>query len=251
MGRPRSAIPAAIVALATLHAAPAREASAVRKYFTQPGFQWTCEGKSPFRYCYPSGLQPAIAELKRNAQESLARSLQLTGMTNYSDKPRIYIFVLVSDSDLKRFMNVDAYGASEPRDHAVFFVWGHPDALTHELNHEILTTLWGPAEPWIAEGFAAYAAGPNDVDAQVRKLIGRQKYLPLANLVDPEWNASVYPAGQIYPELGSFVRYLYQSYGMARLNQVWRGGCESLERTLGKPLAQLEQEWLAALKGTN
>ena len=190
-----------------------------------------------FRFCYSSGLKSVVIDVKRDARQSLVKTLRLAETSSYAAKPLIYIFILESEGRLRELINVDAYGASEPKDHAIFFVSGHPEALTHELTHEVLTALWGPTEPWIAEGFAAYTAGPA-VDMQCRTLFDNHGYLPLANMVDPYWNASMYSASKIYPELGSFVKYLHQTYGIARLRQVWYRGSQSIPRTFGRvPIA--------------
>lgn len=236
----------AVIAVVSLAAAEHPEAPAIGKYLTRPTFRWTCEGNSTFRFCYPPGFESVVIDVKRGARQSLAKTLRLAGTSTYTARPLIYIFVLESEGRLRELIHVGAYGASEPKDHAVFFVWSHPEALTHELNHEVLATLWGPAEQWIAEGFAAYAAEPA-VDMQCRTIFDNHGYLPLANMIDPEWTASMYPAGKIYPELGSFVKYLHQTYGIARLRQVWHRGSRSIPRVFGKPLLQLEHEWQASL----
>jgi hypothetical protein len=51
----------------------------------------------------------------------------------------------------------------------------------------------------------------------------------------------------IYPELGSFVKYLKKTYGMERLRQVWRGGSAAIPRVLGKSLRGLEADWETSL----
>lgn len=242
----RRFIGAAMATALSLSAAYDQEAPAVRKYLTRPGFRWTCEGKLTFRFCYPPGLESIAVNVKRDVGESLVKTLRLAGASSYGSKPLIYLFLLESEGRLQELTHVSAYGASEPRDHAIFVVSGHREALNHELNHEILNMLWGPAEPWIAEGFAAYAAGL-DVDGQCRRLFESHGYLPLANMVDPAWNASIYPASKIYPELGSFVKYLRETRGIPRLRQVWRLGSRSLTRVYGEPLSQLEHEWQASL----
>jgi len=218
----------------------------VRPYLAQPGFRWTCQGERTFRFCDPPGLESSQAAVRRDTWQSLAATLRLAGESNYTSEPLIYIFRLESVARLRKLLHVSAYGASEPKAHAVFFVSGHPEALAHELNHEILTTLWGPAEPWIAEGFAAYAAGL-DVDSQCRALLASHGYLPLPNLVNPNWNASLYPSTKIYPELGSFVKYLRETRGLARLRKLWHLGYRSIAQVYGEPLSRLETEWRASL----
>jgi hypothetical protein len=66
-------------------------------------------------------------------------------------------------------------------------------------------------------------------------------------MVNPTWTAADSSSAVIYPELGSFVKYLKETYGMDRLRRVWRGGSAAIRPVLGKSLAKVEQDWLAAL----
>jgi len=43
------------------------------------------------------------------------------------------------------------------------------------------------------------------------------------------------------------VKFLDKKYGMKQIERVWRGGAASIPEVFGKPLAILEQEWLATL----
>ena len=233
--------------LAQLSGADKRgETAAARKYLAHSGFRWTCEGSVVFRLCYAPELKSVAPSFRHDAQQSLQKIVRFAGAAGYQAKPLIYIFILESVPRLRELIGVSAYGASEPKDHAIFFVSGHLEALTHELSHEVLTGLWGPAEPWVAEGCAAYVAGSADVDAQSRVLL-QSGYLPLVNMVNPEWNARLYPASKIYPELGSFVKYLRSTYGIARLRRVWQGGSRSIPRVCLRSLEQLEHDWQASL----
>jgi hypothetical protein len=132
VSKARWSILVAAMAAVSLSAADGHETPAVRKYLTHPGFRWTCEGKSTFRFCYPPGLESVVVGVKRDARQSLAKTMHLAGISNYTTKPLIYIFLLESGTRLRELIHVNAYGASEPKDHSVFFLAGHTEALTHE-----------------------------------------------------------------------------------------------------------------------
>jgi pentatricopeptide repeat protein len=224
------------------------ETAEVRKYLSVPGFDWSCAGGSPFRVCHMPRLEAAAAGAQSLAARRLGAITKLAGAAEYRGKPTIYIFVFDSARSLGRMLNVSAYGASEPKDHAIFVVAGHFDVLAHELSHEVLASLWGPSEPWIAEGFAEYASGASNADARVRELMADGSYVPLAEMAHGEWSAAQSPAKAMYPELGSFIEFLHRRYGIERLRSVWSGGSASIARVYGKPLEQLEREWHASLR---
>ena len=226
--------------------APAGKISLLRQYLTKPHFAWSCDKLARIDFCYPQTLPPPLAaSLTTDVERTLAEELRLAGTSQYA--PRIHIFLVESYSRLRELVGAYAAGASQPSEHIVCFVWGHPEALTHELNHEVMTHLWGPSEPWIAEGLAAYVTDPTEVDRQFQNLLDRHSALPLERLVNPTWTAATYPSTVIYPELGSFVKYLKDTYGMERLRQVWHGGSVTIPRVLGKSLGNLERDWQASL----
>jgi hypothetical protein len=214
-----------------------------RQYLDNPDFQWKCSHLTHFEFCHPGELPPSeAAGIAADAERTLAAELRLAGVGDYS--PRIHLFLVESYRRLQQLLGYYAAGGSKPTEHVVFFVLGHPEALTHELNHEVMTHLWGLSEPWIAEGLAAYVSDPGQVDGQFRQLLASGKAVPLNRLVNPAWDPSMaFPSTVIYPELGSFVKYLKETYGMDGLRRVWRGGSASIPRVLGKPLGDLEREW--------
>jgi hypothetical protein len=221
-------------------------ASLLRQYKENPGFQWKCAALGQVDFCYPEKLPPSIvASSERDIARALGEELDLAGASEYT--PRIHIFLVEAYGRLRELVGAYAAGSSEPSEHIVCYVLGHPEALTHELNHEVMTHLWGHSEPWIAEGLAAYVTDPKLVDRQFRALLDSGKAIPLERMVNPKWTASTYPSTVIYPELGSFVKYLRATFGMDRLREVWRGGRAAIPRVFGKSLGDLDRDWRASL----
>jgi hypothetical protein len=72
--------------------------------------------------------------------------------------------------------------------------------------------------------------------------------LPLDKLVRPERNPTMYRADRTYTELGGFVEFMEQQYGLERLKRVWQQGSAKIPAIVGKPVSTLEEEWLAKLK---
>jgi hypothetical protein len=239
----------AAVPLCALSLASAQSRGVLQNYLNKPGFQWTCSHLAHIEFCRPAALAPAVAgESAQVAEASLTVQLRWAGATAYA--PRIHIFVLESAQRMAQLTRAYAFGVSQPADHIVCFVEGHPEDLAHEMNHEVMTTLWGPSEPWIAEGLAAYLSAPDAIDDRFRRLAASHRAVSLESMVNDTWTAAspAFPSTVIYPELGSFVKYLRTRFGMEKLRAVWRGGSAAIQRVLGKQLADLENDWRASLE---
>jgi hypothetical protein len=65
-----------------------------------------------------------------------------------------------------------------------------------------------------------------------------KQWIPLKKLVSPEWESSSFSPDEIYPELGGFVEYLYETYGVDRLQQIWKGGSKSHQESLRQEALQ-------------
>jgi hypothetical protein len=206
---------------------------------------WQCETDGHFRTCTTPGHD--ASSLAAQAEKALRANLRFIGAPRYGNQ--IYLFVLPSPRDMQSLINAYANGASHPEEHAVFVVEGHGDELLHELNHEVVTTLWGKSEFWIAEGLAAYAADPGGIDDRCRKAFEDHWSLTLQDMVQPGWNAAQdpYPARVIYPMLGSFVKYLKDNYGMSSIRRTWQNGSGSIPKVYGKSLDDLDRAWRTAL----
>ena len=46
-----------------------------------------------------------------------------------------------------------------------------------------------------------------------------------------------------YPESGSFVKFLYETYGREKIKMLWKQGHKYTKQIYGKELYQLEKEW--------
>jgi hypothetical protein len=50
-----------------------------------------------------------------------------------------------------------------------------------------------------------------------------------------------------YPESGSFVKFLYEKYGVDAVRQLWQRGDGQIARIFGKSIDDLEREWRATI----
>ena len=219
----------------------------IRVYLNKNGFRWKCNQTPHFLLCYEPGSESerSIKDLEIIAEQDRSQVLQMLGIAEY--EPRIYTFLVNSRSQLRKLIGFYGDGRSRPAEHAMFYVIDGPRTLAHEMTHEISTNLWGPAQPWIEEGLAVYTTEFPILDGDCHAYFTAHRLLPLAKLVNPDWESSMYSADITYTELGSFVKFLDKKYGIARIQEVWRGGSQSISQVYGKSLADLEQEWLATL----
>jgi hypothetical protein len=219
----------------------------IREYINKSGFHWQCNQTTHFLLCYQPGSEAerSIKDLEIIAEQDRDTVLQMLGVTEYD--PRIYSFLVNSRHQLKKLVGFYGDGRSRPIQHATFYVIDGPRTLAHEMAHEITTNLWGVAQTWIEEGVAVYTTEFPILDGDCHAYYAAHRLLPLAQLVNPKWESSMYSADITYSELGCFTKFLDKKYGMKRIQEVWHGGSESIPQVYGKSLADLEQEWLATL----
>ena len=220
----------------------------LRQYLDQSGFNWKSKQTSHFQLFFErdSEAQRQLRTLKRNVEADRSHVMGLIGAKAYD--PTIYAFFLNSGEQMRRLVGREVDGRSRPVQHAVFSVIT-PDRLhlTHEICHEIASNLWGAAEPWIEEGLATYADEGDNTYYDSWILLKTGNLLPLDRLVDPAWKSTMESPDVTYTELGGFVKFLHDRYGVERVKAVWQGGGRSLPRVFGKNLAELETEWRESL----
>jgi hypothetical protein len=238
---------AGLASATVLDGAPLDATPAIRQYLDHSKFAWSCERSEHFQFCFEAKSLAAqnIRDLKIIAEDNRNAILELVGVPDYD--PLIYAFFVNSRSQMKRLIGAKVDGRARPNQHATFYVINGPRTLAHEISHEILSNLWGAAEPWIEEGFAVYATESPILDDDCRAYVKAHRLLPLDQIVNSKWDSSMYSADITYTELGGFVKFLERTYGLARIAQVWQQGALSIPQVYGKSVAALEQEWLAAL----
>ena len=251
MHRARPILACSILALAAaaLGWPDAAVEQVLRQYVDRPGFSWVTKRTAHFQLYFETNSDASryIGALKRNVEEDRARVLRLLGARDYD--PKIYAFLLTNGAQMKELVGVEVDGRSRPVQHAVFSVV-NPDRLhlTHEICHEIASNLWGAAEPWIEEGLAVYAdEGSPNIYYDSWALLNSRKLIPLEKLVDPEWKSSTFSPDVTYTELGGFIKYLHDRFGVEGVRQLWKAGSKGIPIILGEPLSDLEAEWHESL----
>ncbi len=223
----------------------------LRPYYAHTGFSWKINRISNFELNYEAGTEAEfrITQLEEVAEKGQTSILQMLGEHTY--EPTIHVFFVESIERMKQLIGSEVIGRSRPTQHAVFCVVAPFSELSlkHELTHEIATNLWGPAEHWLEEGLANFAVD-NKSSLMKRQCLGMmqsKQWIPLKRLVTPAWESSSFSPDDTYPELGGFVEYLYETYGVAKLEKVWKGGSKSIRKVYGKRLSKLESDYRSDL----
>lgn len=223
----------------------------LRQYIDHAGFAWRYKRTAHFNLYFQtdSDARRSAAILKKNVEVDRDHVLRLLEAPGYD--PDISAFFLKSSVQMKELIGVEVDGRSRPVQHAVFSVVTPGRMhLTHELCHEIATNLWGAAEPWVEEGLAVYADEP-DPPGTIRydawTLLSAGSLIPMEQLVTPDWNSTMYSPDVTYTELGGFVKFLHDRFGVDAVKRIWQGGAASLPGVTGMSLTDLEREWRQSL----
>lgn len=148
---------------------------------------------------------------------------------------------------MKLLIGNETNGVAFPRTKVVCFILNEKvDASgSHELIHVMAGNTWGlKFRTWINEGFATYADdiwhGYQLHDLN-KYLLQEKKLIPLEKLVD---DFSSHSNLISYPQTGSFVKYIYEQYGVDKVKELWKSGTvKGMKRALGKDIVTIESEW--------
>ncbi len=114
----------------------------------------------------------------------------------------------------------------------------------HEDCHAVLHHIGDPLKLF-DEGTALYLEHGDEMHTRFREML--ESAYPIAELLDDRTFESK-DLFVVYPQVGSFVGFLWETYGFQRVRQACRtthaNPMAVVENTFGKPVAALEKEWL-------
>lgn len=197
-------------------------------------------------------------ELVRLAQDCDFRVAQMEEALGVEQREPVIAFLFRDEVEKQRLMGAgNTYIAKPWRDEVYLQLegWPHP-VLAHEVAHVIASNAasgpfevggqlggWLP-DPSLIEGLAvALAWAPRDEltpHQWVRAMIELDMAPPLEHVVGVGF--LLQPARQAYTVSGSFLRYVLDTYGGEAVREAYRTG--DIEAAVGKPVAELEREWL-------
>ncbi len=215
------------------------------------GFVWKSSATDHFRFHFEPNTfaESRLEQLKLSQERAYARNLEL--LKTSTSPFQIDIFVLASRERMKQLIGSETNGIAFPLTRLVCFVFNESINASgaHELMHVMAANAWnGKPKTWLNEGLATYS---DDVWYRYqlhdlnKYLLERKALIPLEKLIK---NFTAYSDMVTYPQAGSFVKYLYEQYGVEKIRDLWKSGTEKdFMRALGKDLATLEKEWHARL----
>ena len=209
---------------------------------------------------YPREKPAADAErLWRDCELDVAEIAAALGVAN---PPRVAVWLHRSEEEKRRLVGAGQTEFTKPwlAEVQLLDAPGGPAALRHELVHAVAGSVaGGPLRVPAAAGLAVNAGlveglavaldlprGEWTVHEWARAMRDMGVLPPARRLVEPAGFFAAAPA-RAYAASGSLLRFLLERYGPAPVRLAYAGA--SFERAFGRPLAELEAEWLRFLDG--
>lgn len=223
------------------------------------GFTWISKSSANFNYYLEAGT-PAERDFDKIAERMEKSRAGVEKLLGGSFGEKTESFLVDSRARMKQLVGEEgngfAFGSVNPLTAKTKFVTAmvYSDTIkgigAHETCHVLSHLLWGkPHGLWMDEGLAVYSddqwnGSPLHLVAKV--LLNRGELLPITDLLDNNWTKK-YPDLVTYPELGSFVKFLYEKYGLEAMKSLWQHGAKEADSVFGKNISTLEMEWRAEL----
>ena len=209
------------------------------------GFSWISDRSENFDYFFEAGTPAArdIEKIKERMEASRARVEKLLGTV---PGPRIPAFIVDSRARMKELAGFETNGLATGSVSLMVYNDTINAVGAHEMCHVRAYMLWGKSHgTWVNEGLAVYSDDQwwgVPLHPVARGLLDRGKLIPLKDLVAEGWHKK-YPDLDTYPELGSFVKFVYEKYGLPAVRTLWQHGASGAGAAFGKPLSEVEAEW--------
>lgn len=218
------------------------------------GFQWreAHSARIDFRFESASYAERDIAKIETSSEADLSRILRLLGSSQMDF--RLQAFIVETRTRMKQLCGKEMNGMAVGP--VFLFVYGNAiKALgAHEPCHILSRHIWGRSHStWLTEGLAVYADDGwqgHPLNGVCKKLRIQKKLMPITELFDDKkWRRL--PVMVSYPEAGSFIKFLYERYGMDTVRLAWERGESALPLTTGKSAMELEAEWFAVVDASD
>lgn len=211
-------------------------------------FEWIVENLEmnlTLYYERNSYAENNIDVLKKRVTQYLTNTLNFIEVDLY-DKP-IHYFVLEDRERMKLLIGYETNGNANPKNNFVNAIFSENIKSVysnHELFHLIAMNVCGYPENWINEGMAVYsdnAWNGHNLHELSKYLIDNDKFI---SIVRTAKGLRKYDSSITYPLLGSFTKFIDETYGRETIQLIWTKGRRTLKKHLGKSLDDLEKEWL-------
>jgi hypothetical protein len=214
-------------------------------------FNWTVESPSKKLFIYfemnsftKRHEQHVIAEIISHIDSTCS----FLEVSEYNKD--IHYFIVENRSQMALLVGYETNGSANYKENYITAIYSesiNSISSNHELFHLIAMNLWGKTENWFNEGMAVYA----DNNWYGYNLHELAKYLIDSNRIismdKMRRKLRKYDSMISYPLLGSFAKYVDETYGRELTKSIWESDKKKIKKSFGTNLADLEQEWLKYL----
>jgi hypothetical protein len=214
-----------------------------------PDFRWTRDSSLSCDIYYEANSWAArnIAAIKRDADSSLVRIL---GMLHERSFPhRLSYFIVINRSRMQSLIDRQTNGIAFAREKIICAIAN--DSMRalgpHEMFHVVAMNLWSSTEDWVNEGMAVYADNSwwmQELHPLANYLRQQGKFLSLDELTQ---RFRQHDPLITYPEVGSFLKYLYETHGRDNVKTLWQHGLSTFCDSVRVDKSDLERQWLSVI----
>ncbi len=203
-----------------------------------------------FDVFYESGSKTAarVADVRVEAEQAREQVLKFLVEERYDQ--RVSIFLVESKQRMKDLigLSISATGFNQTNTICLIPHSLPPSNVGHELLHVIAMNNWSVPDRWINEGLAVAYGGQileYEIHALAKHLIERDQL--------PSFHELTHRCARLgnrrsYPAAGSFVKFIYDQYGLATVRKIWDAGASGLEQATGVSMHEIEQDWLDVVR---
>ncbi len=215
-------------------------------------FQWLADSSSQeLTIYYPANSWTAKKSdsVRQRVVTHINSVKSFIGINSYD--PRIHLFIVESRQQMKKLIGWETNGTGFYKYNALTGIASdkiNSIYSNHELFHVVAMNIWGVPDTWINEGMAVYSDNNwhgQDLYQLTKYLFANNRYVPLNKLLN---NFRKVDNLISYPLIGSFVKYLDETYGRATVIQIWKNKTKKIKNITGKSIQQLEIDWLTKIK---
>lgn len=198
-----------------------------------------------------------LEELKTLISAAYWRSINLLNLERY--QRGIYLILLSDQKEMKSLTGHSPFGgfAMAGHDCVVFNINAKKTAppITHEIFHLISLQSWGNCNSrLLIEGSAVYAQNEcgnyleNPINALCAYMKQEKRLFTFQELVSNFNEKAKRDEVGVYFQSAGIFKYLYETYGVEKMKQLWELGFNSFEAIYGKTISAFEEEWLSHIE---
>jgi hypothetical protein len=226
------------LALLLAPSAGARDFS-FKAFHEAKGFHWLSDRSPGFDYYFEPNT-PAARDIEKikGIMENTRKDIET--LLGVSVGQRVGVFIVDSRARMKDLAGAESNGFAANGIQAVVYNDTISAIGAHETCHLLAAAAWGrPSAQWITEGLAVYSDDEwwgLPLHSVARGLMDHKDLVPMKDLTR-KGRINKYPDWQTYPELGSFVKFIYETQGRDAIVEMWRHGAP-------RDLRDMEIQWL-------